>query len=138
MTTNRFSFIIVLGVIAALAVLTVSMVASPRTSPSTIAYDQIERIRAAKYAAAAAQQAYLDQRHGEWTAGEASQTTGAAADAQQISASAFDQVELMRAANYAAAAAQQAYLDQRRGEWTAGESAADAYLNYRRGEWTGK
>lgn len=105
MTTNRLSLIIALSTIAVFAVLTMSMLSTARhTTPST-SYDQIERIRAQRYAAAssaggydqvelvraqryieaAAQQAYLDYRHGEWTAG----------------------------VNPAAA-----YLDYRRGEWT--------------------
>ena len=108
MATNRLSIIIAVTVIAAVAMLTISMVPVSRPANHSTAYDQVELIRAQRYAAAAAQQAYLDQRHGE-------QTTGHVYNAQQ------------------------AYLTYREGEWNAGQlyDAAQAYLNYRRGEWTG-
>jgi hypothetical protein len=109
MTTNRFSIMIAVTIIAALAVLTISMVAAPRPSNSSTAYDQVELVRAQRYAAAAAQQAYLDQRHGE-------QTTGHVFDAQQAYLT-------FREGEWNAG-----QLD----------SAAQAYLNYRRGEWSGK
>ncbi len=107
MTTNRFSILIALSVIAALAVLTASMATSPRNPVASRSYDQIELVRVQRYQEAAAQQAYLDQRRGE-------QTTAAYVDPQQ------------------------AYLQYREGEWNAGVNSALAYLNYRRGEWTGK
>jgi hypothetical protein len=88
MTTNRFSLIVALSVIAALAVLTISMMTAPRTASSTSSYDQIELLRAQRYHAAAAQQydqidlmraerykaaalqqAYQAFRHGEQTTG---------------------------------------------------------------------
>ncbi len=107
MFTNRKFQIICACVIAAVAVLTMSMIPARRPAATANAYDAIELARAARYAAAAAQQAYLDQRHGEWTAGHT-----------------YD--------------SQQAYLDYRQGEWTADTSPAFAYLQYRRGEWTGR
>src|SRR5512142_3387634 len=97
MTTNRMSLIVALSVIAGLAVLTMSMLIPARHVLSSSAYDQIELIRAGRYAAAAAQQAYLDQRRGEWTAGKV-----------------YD--------------ARQAYLDFRHGEWTTGTNPALADL----------
>ena len=145
MPTNRFSLIVALGAIAVLAILTVSMIAAPHTASATSSNDQIELVRAQRYAAAAAQQAYLDQRRGEWNAGITADNS-------------YDRIELLRAENYRAAAAEQAYLAQRQGEWNAGAAsdnsydvieleraqryaaatAQQAYLNYRRGEWTGK
>ncbi len=107
MLTNRKSQIAFACVLAALAVLTMSMIPAQHPIGSANSYDAIEQVRAARYAAAAAQQAYVDQRHGEWTAGHA-----------------YDP--------------QQAYLAFRQGEWTAGTDPAFAYLQYRRGEWTGK
>ncbi len=132
MTTNRFSLIVASSVIAVLAVLTISsMATSPRKPAVSSAYDQIDLQRAAQYHAAAAQQAYLDQRHGEQTVGEN----------HILSDAAYRRL---------------VYLQFRRGEWTAGKivvvrpaslpfrqaeqiaSAADAqraYLAYREGEW---
>jgi hypothetical protein len=109
MATNRFSLIIAVTVIAALAVLTISMATAARPSSYSRAYDQVELIRAQRYAAAAAQQAYLDQRHGE-------QTTGHLVDAQQAYLS---------------------FREGEWNAWRL-DSAAQAYLNYRRGEWSGK
>ncbi len=126
MITNRFSILIALSVIAALAVLTVSMVTAPRTSAASRADDQIELIRAERYQAAAVQQAYLDQRRGEWTTGNVV--------AIQRAALPFRQAEQLASA----ADAQKAYLLYREGEWNSGVNPALAYLNYRRGEWTGK
>ena len=126
MTTNRFSILIALTVIAALAVLTVSMVTSPRKPAISRAYDQIELVRAERYQAAAAQQAYLDQRRGEWTAGNVVAIRPAGLP--------FRQAEQLASA----ADTQEAYLLYREGEWNAGVNPAVAYLNYRRGEWTGK
>ncbi len=126
MTTSRISILIVLSVIAALAVLTVSMVTSSRAPAASRAYDQIELIRAQRYEAAAAQQAYLDQRRGEWTAGNVV--------AIQPASLPFREAEQLASA----ADAQRAYLLYREGEWNAGVNPALAYLNYRRGEWTGK
>ncbi len=107
MFTNRKFQIAFACVVAAVALLTMSMIPARHPAVSANAYDAIEQVRAARYAAAAAQQAYLDQRQGEWTAGHA-----------------YD--------------AQQAYLSYRQGEWTAGTGPAFAYLQYRRGEWSGK
>ena len=107
MSINRFSLLIALTVIAALAVLTISMVTGPRHPSASREYDQVELDRAARYQAAAAQQAYLDQRRGE-------QATGHIYNAQQ------------------------AFLTYREGEWNAGVTPAQADLIYRRGEWTGK
>ncbi len=107
MFTNRKFQIAFACVVAAVALLTISMIPARRPIAMASAYDAIEQMRAARYAPAAAQQAYLDQRHGEWTAGYA-----------------YDP--------------QQAYLSFRQGEWTAGTSPAYAYLQYRRGEWSGK
>ncbi len=126
MTTNRFSILIVLSVIAALAVLTVSMATSPRGPAASSADDQIELIRAERYQVAVAQQAYLDQRRGEWTAGNIV--------AIQPAALPFREAEQVASA----ADAQKAYLLYREGEWNAGVNPALADLNYRRGEWTGK
>lgn len=130
MTTTRFSLIAALAIIAALAVLTVSMAITSRTpdvSNSIVpSYDQLERERAANYQAAAAQQAYLDQRRGEWMAGQSLPVTGA-----KLS---FRQAEQLASA----ADAQHAYLVYREGEWNAGVSPDQAYLNYRQGEWSGK
>ncbi len=110
MTTNRYSLIIAAIVIAALAALTVSMARPPRSpaaSSLSSFYQPVEQVRGARSEAAAAQQAYLDQRQGE-------QTTAAYIDPQQ------------------------AYLRYRQGEWNAGVTSAQAYMNYRRGEWSGK
>lgn len=113
MTTNRFSLIIAVSVIAALALLTVSMVPSSHNA------------RPANETSA--QQAYLAQRQGEWTAG---------VTAEQAY---MEQRQGEQNAG-AAISAQQAYMAYREGEWNAGHlyDAAQAYLNYRRGEWTGK
>ncbi len=130
MTANRFSMIVVAVVIAALAVLTISMATSPSrpvvSNSAVDSYSQIEIARAARYEAAAAQQAYMDQRRGEWT-------TGQAVSVAQAKLS-FRQAEQLASAGDA----QHAYIVYREGEWNAGVSPAQAYLNYRRGEWTGK
>lgn len=71
MPTNRFSLLVVISVITGLAILSMSMISSGHraasNTASSAAYDQVELVRAERYAAAAAQQAYLDYRHGEWT-----------------------------------------------------------------------
>ncbi len=130
MSTSRFSMIVAIGAISVLAVLTISMATSlgkPGVASSDLrAYDQIEVDRAARYEAAAAQQAYLDQRRGEWTAGQVVSVPQAKLSFRQAEAIA------------SAADAEHAYLVYREGEWNAGVSPAQAYLNYRRGEWTGK
>ena len=148
MLTNRLTLFVALVAIAALALFTVSMVAFPQASASTNvdrSYDQIELQRAEGYAAQAAHQAYLDQRHGE-------QTIGAAVDTQ-ISSRPFREAEQAAAL----ADAERAYQEYRQGERTAGyvedsstylplppgkqtilATEASAYLNYRRGEWSGK
>lgn len=126
MTTNRFSIIIALSVIAALAVLTVSMVAAPRHPVASRAYDQIELARVERYQAAAAQQAYLDQRRGEWTAGHLSPVHTAAFP--------FRQAEQLASA----ADAENAYLIYRKGEWNAGVNPSSAYPIYRPGQRAGK
>ncbi len=130
MTTNRFSMIVAVSAISVLAILTISMAASlrkPDTAGSASrAYDQIELDRVARYEAAAAQQAYVDQRRGEWTTGQAVAVPHASLSFRQAE-------QIARASD-----AQQAYLMYREGEWNAGVSPAQAYLNYRRGEWAGK
>lgn len=130
MTTNRFSTIVATTAIAALAILTLSMVRLPGKSVVSNsklgAYDQVELVRAARYVEAAAKLAYLDQRRGEWMVGQAMPVTGA-----KLS---FRQAEQIAGA----ADAQRADLSYREGEWNAGVNPAAAYLNYRRGEWTGK
>ncbi len=105
MATNRFSIIVVLGALAALALFTVSMATSPHNLTASRSYDQIELVRAERYAAAAAQQAYLDQRHGE-------QTTAKYIDPQQAYL-AYREGEWTAGVNPAVA-----YLNYRRGEWT--------------------
>ncbi len=131
MTANRFSMIVVAVVIAALAVLTISMATSPSkpiaANPGLDSYTQIEMARVARYEAAAAEQAYLDQRHGE-------QTTAQYVDPQQVLQD-FRYSEQTTGQVYDA---QQANLTYREGEWYGGVTPAQAYLNYRRGEWTGK
>ncbi len=130
MATNRFSLIAALTIIAAFAALTVSMVTQPRrpavADSISSFYDQIEQVRADRYEAAAAQQAYADQRRGEWQAGQS--------ETVQQASMAFRQAEQIASA----ADAERAYLAYREGEWNAGVSPAQAYLSYRRGEWTGK
>ncbi len=127
MTANRFSMIVVAIVIAALAVLTISMLPhQPLLTNSADSYSQIEKNRAARYEAAAAQQAYLDQRIGE-------QTTAQYVDPQQVLQD-FRHSEQTTGQVFDA---QQAYLNYREGEWYGGVSPAQADLNYRRGEWTG-
>jgi outer membrane lipoprotein-sorting protein len=69
MNNNRFSLLLAVLVIAVLAIASVSMASTPHSAAASRAYDQIELMRAARYQAAAAEQAYFDQRHGEWTAG---------------------------------------------------------------------
>src|SRR5512146_3065938 len=77
MSINRFSLLIALTVIAALAVLTISMVTAPRHPVASREYEQVELNRAARYRAAAVKQAHLDQRRGE-------QTTAKYIDPQQV------------------------------------------------------
>ncbi len=131
MTANRSSKIIVLSVIAALAALTAAMAVSPRkpamtnTAPDSSA--QIEAVRVERDTEAAAQQAYLDQRHGE-------QTTAQYVDPQQVLQD-FRHSEQTTGHLYDP---QQADFLYREGEWYGGVTPAQAYLNYRRGEWTGK
>ncbi len=128
MTANRFPILIVAAVIAALAVLTLSMVPHQLQPISGVdSYAQIEMDRAARYEAAAAQQAYLDQRRGE-------QTTPQYVDPQQVLQD-FRHSEQTTGHVYDA---QQANLTYREGEWYGGLSPAQADLNYRRGEWTGQ
>ncbi len=107
MSANRKFQLAFAFVLAALAILTLSSMAPSRHIASSDVSNDIEQIRAARYAAAAAQQAYLDYRRGEWTAGHAYN-------------------------------AQQAYLAYRQGEWSTGVIPLSAYLQYRQGEWTGK
>ncbi len=117
MTANRFSTIVALSIIAALALLTISMLtmARPGVSSSNGLADETG--------------AFLAQRQGEWTTG-----VGAL--------QAFlDQRSGEQTAGGPVFNAQQAYLDQRHGEQMAGGpvfNAEQAYLDYRRGEWTGK
>ncbi len=84
--------------------------------------------------AAAAEQARLEYRRGEWYAGYTAPAVAPAA--------ALDQHE--RQAIYAsrAAAAEAARLSFRRGEWSPAQDATaaaeQARLEFRRGEWSGK
>ncbi len=117
MTANRTSTIVAVSIIAALALLTISMLTMPRpaiSSSNGLANDA---------------GVYLAQRQGEWTAGvEAVQAL-------------LDQRYGEQTAGGPVFSAQHAYLDQRIGEQMAGGpvfSAQQAYLDYRRGEWAGK
>ncbi len=93
MTANRTSTIVAVSVIAALALLTISMLTMPRPGVSTSS------------GLAAEAGAYLAQRQGEWTAGfTALQAT-------------LDQRYGEHTAGGPVYNAQQAYLDYRRGEW---------------------
>ena len=121
MTTNRFSMAVALTVLAVFAILSMGLISSPHRVVSTSSpYDQIELVRAQRYAAASS--ASYDQielmRAQRYSAAVSS-------------TSANDQIELVRAQRYAAAAAQQAYLDYRHGEWTAGEDSFSAHLQNR-------
>jgi hypothetical protein len=149
MATNRFSMIIVLSSIAVLAILSVSMLNVPHFATSTTVADRAELQRAASYRPAAAQQAYLNQREGEWKAGGSVDQSYDAIEllrAQKYAAAAsvdtsYDAIELQRAENYQAAAAVDRSYDAvellRAANYQAA-AAQNAYLNYRRGEWTGK
>lgn len=127
MTTNRFSVIVSLGIVAALALTTISMIASPRNSVASSPSSNLAFRQGEWNAGASAEQAYLDQRYGEQTAGHVVDAAGS-----------YDQIELARAQSHAAAAAEQAYEDFRHGEQTTGVNSTLAYLTYRRGEWSGK
>ncbi len=149
MPTSHFRQVVAFIAIAVLALFTVSMVRFPRqlsgTSSSDHSYDQVELLRARNYSAnadrsdeqielqraetyraAAAQQAYLDQRRGEWTAGQAAVTAPA-----QLP---FRQAEQVAAAGDA----ERAYLVYRAGERNPSVSPEQAYLDYRMGEESGK
>ncbi len=111
MTTNRTSLIIAVCVIAALAVLTISMLptaqpAAPNASINSAGFSLAQR-QGEWTAGVTAEQAYLDQRRGE-------QDMGPAPDVEQ------------------------AYLVFRQGEWYAGVNADLVDLNFRRGEWAGQ
>ena len=105
MTTNRFSIIFAVSVIAALAVLTISMMARPHAVASTNPNASLAQRRGEWSAGVSAEQAYLDQRQGE-------QTTGHAIDAQQAYLQ-FRHGEQTTGANPVLA-----YLEYRRGEWS--------------------
>ena len=109
MLSNRIYQIAFVAVIAALALLTVSMVAAPHGSSTTSSNDQIELRRAQSIAAAAISASSYDQI-------ELLRAQRYAVVVSSVHSS--DQIELQRAQRYAAAAAQQAYLAHRRGEWT--------------------
>jgi hypothetical protein len=103
---------------------------------------------ASPVSAAAAEQARLAQRHGEWFAGEENIYAPLDLHDRHPSAAASDP-EILRFVAYANGLAEQARLAQRRGEWFAGESdpeiqrfilyssslAEQARLDQRRGEW---
>ncbi len=80
--------------------------------------------------AAAAEQARLEFRRGEWYAGSAAP------------AAALDQHERQAFSASRAAAAEAARLSFRQGEWNPGRNAAaaaeQARLDFRRGEWAGR
>ncbi|HEX8992205.1 MAG TPA: hypothetical protein VF784_11060 [Anaerolineales bacterium] len=117
MTANRFSTIVAVSVIAALALLTISMLSTPRLGISS------------SHGPANEASASLAQRQDEWTAGVAA--------VQAYVVQRFGE----QTAGGPVYSAQQAYLDQRSGEQGAGgpvPNAERAYLDYRRGEWTGK
>ncbi len=117
MTANRISTIVAVSVIAALALLTISMLTMPRPGVSSSSGLANEA------------GAFLAQRQDEWSAGVASLQAY------------LDQRSGEQMAGGPMFSAQQAYLDQRAGEQTAGGpvfSAEQAYLDYRRGEWAGK
>ena len=105
MTTNRFSVIAAAIVIAALALLTVSMIATPRSVASTNSNAYLAQRQGEWAAGASPQQAYLDQRHGE-------QTIAHAVNGQQTDQE-FRHSEQTTGVNPILA-----YLDYRRGEWS--------------------
>ena len=105
MTTNRFSIIVAVTVIAALALLTISMVASPRSAASANPNAYLAQRRGEWTSGVSAEQAYLDQRYGE-------QTTGHAVDAQRA------YQEFRHGEQTAGVNAALAYLEYRRGEWS--------------------
>jgi hypothetical protein len=105
MTTNRFSVVVAVVVIAALALLTVSMIAAPRSSASGNSNAYLAQRQGEWAAGASAQQAYLDQRHEE-------QTTAHAVNGEQAYQE-FRHSEQTTGVNPILA-----YLDYRRGEWS--------------------
>ena len=105
MPTNRFSVVVAVVVIAALALLTVSMIAAPRSSASGNSSAYLAQRQGEWVAGASAQQAYLDQRHEE-------QTTAHAVNGQQAYQE-FRHSEQTTGVNPILA-----YLDYRRGEWS--------------------
>jgi flagellar basal body-associated protein FliL len=105
MLTNRFSKIIVLLVVIAIALVTVSFVNSSSPAYPVPSNSLLDQRRGEWMTGASAQQAYLDQRNGE-------QTTGNLVSPQQAY---LDQRigEQTTGVNIALA-----YLDYRRGEWS--------------------
>ena len=127
MLTNRFSIIIALGAIAALALFTISMVAQPRSVVSSNANAYLAQRLGEWTAGVTSEQAYLEQRHEE-------QTTGHASDAQQ----AYLEYRHGEQTTGNAANAQDVYRQFRQADEASSVNPVLAYLNYRRGEWSGK
>ena len=105
MTTNRFSISIAVIVIAALALLTISMLSQSHPSVSKMAGFSLQQRLGEWTAGVTAQQAYQDQRQGE-------QAAGHAYNAEQ-GYLAYGQGEWNAGVN-----PELAYLNFRRGEWT--------------------